>query len=184
MLAREAIETTIAEGENVVIDGTLSNAAGAHALLERLAAAGYSVRIIDVEAPHDIVSARVTGRWRVDYLAAELGTAEDPAVAELGGRWVPSEVVHALFTDENEHESVCTPVARAVAERHEVVGEYAVYRVDEPDGEPKLGERRGRVHGSDLLDAETYRAARTSQAGQPRRPPRSGRAQDRGSERE
>ena len=184
MLAREAIETTIAEGENLVIDGTLSDAARAHALLERLAAAGYSVRVVDVEAPHDVVSARVTGRWRADYLAAEHATAADPAVAELGGRWVPSEVVHALFADETAQESVCAAVARAVAERHEVVGEYAVYRVGEPDGEPKLVERRGRVHGSGLLDAETYRAARTSQAAQPPRPRRSGGEPDRGSERE
>jgi|GEM_PF-5912010 len=30
--------------------------------------------------------ARVTRRWRAGYLAAERGTAADPAAAELGGR--------------------------------------------------------------------------------------------------
>ena len=83
------------------------------------------------------MSARVTGRWRADYLAAERGTAEDPAVAELGGG-VPSEVLHALFAGESAQESVRGRGRRLVAERHEVVGEYAVYRVGEPDGEPKL----------------------------------------------
>jgi hypothetical protein len=95
-------------------------------------------------------------------------------VARLGGRWVPSEVVHALFADEQARESICAAVARELAERHGAVREYAVYRVGEPAAAPELVERRGRVRDSALLDAETYRATRTSQAAHPPRPRRGG----------
>lgn len=184
ILVRSAIESALTDGDNLVIDGTLSNGASAHTLLERLAAAGYSVQLADVEASHELVRARVAARWRADYLAAEAGSGADRTVAELGGRWVPSEIVHALFTSQDAQESICADVAREVAERHSAVREYAVYRVNQTSGAPELVERRGRAGKSALLDRETYHAARTSQASQAPRPLRSRGEQERDSERE
>jgi integrase len=81
LLVSRATRSALASGENVVIDGTLSDAPRAHELLERLIAAGYSVRLVDVEASHEAVQARVAARWRADYVAAEAGTRADPTVA-------------------------------------------------------------------------------------------------------
>jgi predicted kinase len=171
VLVDVAIDAAIRAGENIVIDGTLSQPAKAHELLERLSAAGYTVQIVDVEAAHHVVQGRVAARWRADYLAAEAGTSDEPAVAQLGGRWVPSEVVHELFASDDAQVSVCADVAREVAERHRAVREYALYRVSDPAGAPELVEQRGRVRESALLDAETYRAARAADAARPRSQP-------------
>lgn len=176
MLVNLALQTAIAAGENIVLDGTLSDAPSAHALLDQFTTARYNVHLTNVEAPEEVVQARVGARWRADYLAAEAGTSTDPAVHALGGRWVPSEVLHALYTDNDAQESICAGVAREVAERHHAVRDYAAYRVTEPAGAPGLVEHRGRVRNSPLLDEETYRAARAADAARPptpgSRPPR------------
>ena len=163
---------------------------------EELDRNGYTVRVAVVDAPQDVVEARVEHRWRSDYLAAESGEAADPVTARLGGRSVPQGVVAGMYT--NEDRSVCVDVARSVSERHGCVAEFRHAQVTEPAGSPKPLERRGRLQpGGPLLDAETYRAATNAQASMPHAPrphasaaaPRSGRVRppmrrpDRGAER-
>ena len=121
-----------------------------------------------VDAPQDVVEARVEHRWRSDYLAAENGEAADPMTARLGGRSVPSGVVAGMYATRT---SRLRDVARSVPERHGCVAEFRHAQVTEPAGSPKPVERRGRLQpGGPLLDAETYRAA-TNAAGSSRTRP-------------
>jgi len=78
-------------GLNVVIDSVLSNADKAVGLGEQLAAAGYSIEVLDVEVPYELSAARISSRWRLAYENA-LATGEG-----LGGRWVPSTYARDVF---------------------------------------------------------------------------------------
>lgn len=78
-------------GLNVVIDSVLSNADTAVGLGEQLAAAGYSIEVLDVEVPYELSAARISSRWRLAYENA-LATGEG-----LGGRWVPSTYARDVF---------------------------------------------------------------------------------------
>lgn len=91
-----------------------------------------------MEAPRDVVEARVAGRWRAGYLAAQNGTAATERDAQLGGRWVPSAFAGSLFPPGRPQESVCAAVARSVAERHQAVRQYDLYRVRTSDTGPEL----------------------------------------------
>ncbi len=62
-LAKSLRADAIAAGDNIVIDTVLSNEADALALGQRLAAAGYDVRVIDVEVPYELSEERIRGRW-------------------------------------------------------------------------------------------------------------------------
>lgn len=76
------------------------------------------MRIASVDGPQDVIDQRVRHRWRTDYLAAEDGIAEGRD-AELGGRWVPSEVPNSLY--ERPNESRCATVARELATGHPAI---------------------------------------------------------------
>jgi predicted kinase len=91
ILVERAVKDSTARGENVIIDGTLANAEKASRLADRLHQGRYTIQIASVDGPHDVIAQRIAHRWRTDYLAAERGTAVG-AAAQLGGRWVPSEV--------------------------------------------------------------------------------------------
>ena len=169
LLAQRAIDRAIEEKANVIFDGTLSNEADAHKLMDDLQKAGYSVQIAVVDAPRDVVEARVEHRWRTGFEASENGTASTKRDAEFGGRSVPSGVIRHMYRRDDS--SICLDVARAAAERHDCVAELLEYRVDRADGKPKLREHRGRLGKGPLLDGETYRAGKNAQASQAR-PPR------------
>lgn len=169
LLTEQATGRAIRERANLIVDGTLSNEADAHQLMEDLQEAGYSVQIAVVDAPRDVVEARVEHRWRSGYEAAENGTAETPLDAEFGGRSVPSGVVRHMYARDDS--SSCLDVARAAAEQHDCVAELREYRVDRPDGKPGLLQHRGRLGKGPLLDGETYLAGKTAQASQAH-PPR------------
>lgn len=160
MLAQQAMRRAVQRGDNLVVDGTLSNEAGAHRLLDQLSAAGYEVRIAVVEAPHHVVDARIAARWREGYLAAQNGTLTSERDARLGGRWVAGAFARGLYPPGRPAESVCTSVAAAVAERHPAVVQLDLYRVTSAAASPQLHAHRIRTTPTGpLLDPDTTRAA-------------------------
>lgn len=90
-LAKSLRADAIANGDNIVLDTVLSNEDDALALGQRLEAAGYSIRVIDVEVPYEVSEERIVLRWSEAIADAEAG--KDP----LGGRWVPSAYARPLF---------------------------------------------------------------------------------------
>jgi predicted kinase len=166
-LVSRATSETIASGENVIIDGTLSDPERARQLTDRLHQAGYTVRIASVDGPQDVIDQRISHRWRTDYLAAEAGAAEAPA-AELGGRWVPSEVANRLY--ERPDESRCATVARELATSHPAIIDHYAYRVQRADGAPQQTTHTGRSRtGAAQLSGEELATARLTQAARPGR---------------
>jgi chloramphenicol 3-O-phosphotransferase len=166
ILAKKAIRDAISRGDNIIIDGTLSGEKNARAQLDALEAAGYDVKIADVETTQTVSETRILSRWERGYLAAENGTATGRD-AELGGRWVPPSFPASLFPAAGAGESVCAANAAIVAKEYGCVSEYVVYRVADQDASPKLETTKGRAKpggplvGSDTLDA--VRAASTNQ---------------------
>ncbi|WP_369745623.1 zeta toxin family protein [Paenarthrobacter sp. AMU7] len=106
ILAKKAIRDAIGRGDNIVIDGTLSGEKNARAQMDVLQAAGYDVKVADVETTQALSEARTLGRWERGYLAAENGTAVGRD-AELGGRWVPLSFPASLFAAADDRESIC-----------------------------------------------------------------------------
>ncbi|MDO5866921.1 MULTISPECIES: zeta toxin family protein [Paenarthrobacter] len=106
ILAKKAIRDAIDRGDNIIIDGTLSGEKNARAQLEALQAAGYDVKVADVETTQTVSEARILARWERGYLDAEEGLATGRE-AELGGRWVPRSFSAGLFTTAGAADSVC-----------------------------------------------------------------------------
>ncbi|WAL49208.1 AAA family ATPase [Rhodococcus pyridinivorans] len=61
----------VADGENLIIDGTLAWRAHAERLLSHLQQAGYTIHIVDVEAPQHVAAERIVTRWRDGLVRAE-----------------------------------------------------------------------------------------------------------------
>jgi predicted ABC-type ATPase len=139
-LMKRARATAIAEGENIIVDGTMSNAESAKALVAQLEESGYTIKIAAVDASREVTAARVDHRWAQGYRQAVDGSAPDPLDRQLGGRWVPEQVVSAMYDDPST--SVCRSSAVAVAESSPAVAELSIYRVERADGAPALIERR------------------------------------------
>ena len=155
-LTDQAVGSSVALGRNVVIDGTLSQAAPADALLTRLEAADYTVRIAVVDAELEIVETRVHERWRRGREESE-ERAGDAPTAQLGARLLPLCGLPDLYALDGA--SICLAMARDLAERHGCVTEFLAYRVYAADGSPQLLEHRGRpAKGGILLDHEAYSA--------------------------
>lgn len=77
----------LAEGENVVLEGTLGWPPQDPRLLQEFLAAGYErVDILDVQVPPPVEVERVTGRWWVERFAAVVGTHPLGAGSPSGGR--------------------------------------------------------------------------------------------------
>ena len=178
ILAKKAIRDALDRGDNIIIDGTLSGEKNARAQLDALQAAGYDVKIADVETTQAVSEARTLGRWERGYLEAENGTATGRD-AELGGRWVPQSFPASLFTTPDAKESICAANAAAVATDYGCVSEYLVYRVADKDAGPKLETTKGRAKpDGPLVDSETLaavRAASTTRPPQHRGEPQAGR---------
>lgn len=120
-LAKALRADAIEAGDNIVIDTVLSNEADAIRLGGMLNAAGYDVRVIDVEVPYELSEQRIRGRWEHAY-----STALDGGDA-LGGRWVPSEYARDVFNGP-EGQSKPEAAARALAEQCPAVSRYRVFR--------------------------------------------------------
>lgn len=96
----------LAEGENVVIEGTLGWPPHGPRLLRELAAAGYDrVDIVAVDVLRDIAIERAAARWWTGRQAAIAGG--DP----LGGRFTPPGAVNDKYDDAGA--SICLANARA-----------------------------------------------------------------------
>ncbi|MEE2061601.1 zeta toxin family protein [Rhodococcus artemisiae] len=139
----------VADGENLIIDGTLAWKGHAERLLTHLQQAGYTIHVVDVEAPQHVAAERIVTRWRHGLLGA-LGDPADPP-ARLGGRWVPATAVDALFTEFREPDhlplhgrSVTQVNALEVSEAHTAVGCYDLYRTEDAGRGADHVERRER----------------------------------------
>ncbi|UYY81956.1 zeta toxin family protein [Arthrobacter sp. YA7-1] len=162
ILAKKAIRDALDRGDNIIIDGTLSGEKNARAQLDALQAAGYDVKVADVETTRAVSEARTLGRWERGYLEAENGIATGRD-AELGGRWVPQSFPASLFTTADAQESICAANAAAVATDYGCVSEYVVYRVADNDAGPTLQTAKGRAKpDGPLVDSETLAAVRAA----------------------
>ena len=143
ILMKRARDQSMRLGENVIIDGTLSNADAGTKLVKRLEERGYSVRIALVDGPRAVTEARVAYRWNRGYEGAVNGVADpkDPELLTLGGRWVPAEVTDALYRD-GDDDSICASSAQTIAKSSSAVTQLDVYRITEPGGSPDLVEQR------------------------------------------
>lgn len=157
LLAKQLRNAAIDDGLNVVVDTVLSGERAALETGERLARAGYDVRVVDVETTYEISAARVEQRWR-DVTRAFLA---DENSTGLGGRWVPSEYTRGLFPPELDGRSVCEGVARTLAEQCPAVTRLEVHRVEDPAAAPqlRLALERPRA-GEGLVDVDAARARR------------------------
>lgn len=162
ILAKKAIRDAIDRGDNIIIDGTLSSEKNARTQLEVLQAAGYDVKIADVETAQPVSEARILARWERGYLDAESGIAIGRE-AELGGRWVPRSFSAGLYTPTGATDSICAANALMVATDYGCVSEYLVYRVADKDSAPELEKTQGRTRpDGPLVDGETLAAVRAS----------------------
>ncbi len=140
MLATRLQREAIAEGTNVVIDTVLSKPDQAVSLGERLAGAGYTVEVVDVEVPFELSAARIEKRWHESYEEAlESGDG-------LGGRWVPSGYAREVFFGPDGR-SRPEESARRLAQACPAVLRYRVFRT--------LGEGAERVSETDVGRVKT-----------------------------
>lgn len=115
MLASNLRDDAIARGDNLVIDGVLSDPDKAVALGRALAARGYQVEVIDVEVPYEVSLRSIEQRWEQDYVAAREGRSR------LGGRDVPTSYVQGVFDGpdgRSKPEHAAERLAREVPEVH------------------------------------------------------------------
>ncbi len=75
----------VARGENLIVDGTLAWKSHAKRLVSDLSQAGYTIQIVDVEAPKGVAAERIVARWRQGFLQA-LNEPADPARRPVGAR--------------------------------------------------------------------------------------------------
>jgi len=139
----------VADGENLIIDGTLAWKDHAERLLDHLQQAGYTIHVVDVEAPQYVAAERIVRRWR-DGLARALSDPADP-LARLGGRWVPATAIDALFAEFREPDhlplrgrSVTQVNALEVSQTHTAVGRFDLYRTEDAGRGADHVERRER----------------------------------------
>lgn len=96
----------LAQGENVVIEGTLSWPPAARQLLGELVEREYrEVMIVDVEVPREVAHDQALDRWWH-------GRQERVAGHGQGGRFVPASAIDYAFTAADRH-SVCAANVRA-----------------------------------------------------------------------
>lgn len=146
----------VADGENLIIDGTLAWKDHAERLLDPLQQSGYTIHVVDVEAPQHVAAERIVTRWRDGFVRA-LSDPTDP-LAHLGGRWVPAAAVDALFTEFREPDhtplrgrSVTQVNALEVSQTHAAVTCFDLYRTDDVSRGAEHIERRERsAEGGEL----------------------------------
>ncbi|MGW4482030.1 zeta toxin family protein [Rhodococcus triatomae] len=152
-LFRPALDAAVERGDNLVIDGTLSWKPHADRMLTDLSQAGYTIQVVDVEAPKDVAAARMLERWRRGFVNA-VTTPTDPD-ARLGGRWVPPTAVDGLFTETRHPDgaplhgkSVTEVNAREVSATYAAVSRLDVYRTTVVNGAAEHEARFDRIDGT------------------------------------
>lgn len=131
MLAAKARARAMADGDNLVVDGVLSNPQKALALARELEARGYRIHVIDVEVPADVSLRSIEQRWEQDHVGALEGRNDH------GGRYVPEPVVREVFdgpggTSKPQHS------AERVAHAVPAVERYQVFRAQSADADRTL----------------------------------------------
>jgi len=165
-LAKRVRRDAIREGTNLVIDSVLKDPAAAEQMGAHLGAAGYQVRVIDVECSYDASLARVAHRWDFSYRAALVDEGQ-----ALGGRWVPSEYVRGVFGGP-EGRSWPEESARRLAQTCAAVTHYDVYRLADGASVPERVTALGRPRaGGPLVDIAAADAVRRAEAGRTSPPP-------------
>ncbi|WP_424468037.1 zeta toxin family protein [Pseudoclavibacter helvolus] len=119
-LATQLRDDEMERGTNIVIDTVLADPAKAVALGEQLEAAGYGVRVVDVEVSYEVSEARIRQRWEERYTEAVAGKDV------LGGRWVPSTYAREVYAGPG-CSSMPRESARRLAEECQAVTHYRVY---------------------------------------------------------
>lgn len=137
LLMKQERDRAILRGENIVLDGTLANEPKAFAMLEVLHKRGYAVDIIVVDGPKPVTKARAEYRWRSEHL--ESLKPDATATERLGGRAVPPGFIDKLYEDDGQ--SICSGIAKRVAEANSNVVSFQRYAVDKPDAAPELVEK-------------------------------------------
>jgi hypothetical protein len=115
-VANRMRQRSLQHQENVVILGTLSTTEHLEALLGDLDEHGYeSLIVLRAEVPVGTAVRRSTDRWWSDR--CDTGS-------ELGGRFVPSSVIRALYPDAREEGGIsrCAANAEAFRRRAEEYG--------------------------------------------------------------
>lgn len=150
-LAKAMRDVAIAAGDNLVIDAVLSSEASALHLGTLLDAAGYDVKVIDVEVPFELSESRIRARWERAYTAA-LDTGD-----ALGGRWVPSDFAREIFS-RTDGRSKPEVAAQRLAEECPAVRRYQVFRTTmqqahQAGAKPSVDVDRSRtIRGGELVD--------------------------------
>lgn len=137
LLMKQERGRAISRGENVIIDGTLANEPKAFDTLDMLQRSGYTVDIIVVDGPKPVTKARAEHRWRTEHL--ESLKADATATERLGGRAVPPGFIDKLYEDDGQ--SICSGIAKRVAEANANVVSFQRYAVDRPEAAPELVEK-------------------------------------------
>lgn len=137
LLMKQERDRAILRGENVILDGTLANEPKAFATLEILQKRGYVVDIIVVDGPKPVTKARAEYRWRTEHLDSLKPDAT--ATERLGGRAVPPGFIDKLYEDDDQ--SICSGIAKRVAEANANVVSFQRYSVDKPEAAPELVEK-------------------------------------------
>jgi predicted kinase len=89
ILAKKAIRDALDRGDNIIIDGTLSGEKNARAQLDALQAAGYDVKIADVETTRAVSEARTLGGTESD---------QNSDWFVLRERWVCHRLLRTVWT--------------------------------------------------------------------------------------
>lgn len=166
-LAKELRSDAIEAGDNIVIDTVLSSESTAVELGNALNAAGYDVRVIDVEVPFELSEARIRGRWEHAYTSALDGGDE------LGGRWVPSEYARDVFNGP-DNKSKPEAAAQRLAQECPAVSRYRVFRTtldqaSESRAKPTVDVDMSRAsRGAALVDTATAKTQHRAAVARPR----------------
>ncbi|MBO0652724.1 zeta toxin family protein [Streptomyces triculaminicus] len=161
MISDKAMEMALQSGENVVIDGTLANEQWSNQLVDMLDKNGYSVHVVDVETSQDVAQERVNGRWQGPYEEVQEKAAQGQDVSkELGGRWVPNEVVGYMYPDGNGGRAISADNAEKLIQNHDAVKEVDRYYTPHSKAAPERMESWQRDAGG-KVNHRTYDNSQT-----------------------
>jgi chloramphenicol 3-O-phosphotransferase len=158
-IAKALRHEALRDGVNVVIDSTLASPRKAHEIGAELTAAGYDIHVIDVEVPQELSEQRVRLRWESAY---SYGDAE-----HLGGRWVPSEFIDALYTapDGRAKSQEC---AELLAREYPSVSRIQRFWTPDVGADARLEtDLRRLARGGPLIPAEVAEARQVANMGFP-----------------
>lgn len=154
MLAVRARSIAMHDRIPLLLDTVLSNPDKAVAMGQALAAAGYQIEVVDNEVSYEVSKNAIRGRWQEGYEQA-IDRPHDPTV--LGGRWVPTEYVDAVFPNGPDHPAASHQAAQRLATECPAVVSFKRYQDRGKD--PVVDQVRDRV-GAHLRDREPGAAVR------------------------